>query len=102
MPTTGARPAPTRPAVPRTGDVLLITREASVQFAVPILFRVIRPHDWSTSAGWIWLDGYQLNAAGDAVARRSIYAQVAGLHPNTPNDRPGRSTPPAVKKSALR
>ena len=83
MPTTGAAADPTRAGPPRSGEVLLITRAASVQFAVPILFRVIRPHDWSTSTGWIWLDGYQLNAAGDAVARRSIYVQIAGLHRNS-------------------
>jgi hypothetical protein len=59
--------------------VLQVTRRASVQFAHPILFRVIRVHDWPTYSGWIWLDGYQLNAAGDAVARRSIFVQVDGL-----------------------
>jgi hypothetical protein len=56
-----------------------VTREASVQFASPILFRVIRVHDWPTYDGWVWLDGYQLDAAGDAVAQRSIFVQIAGL-----------------------
>jgi hypothetical protein len=65
--------------LPRSGDVLRVTRAASVQFATPMLFRVIRVHDWSTYNGWTWLDGYQLNGAGDAVERRSIFVQVDGL-----------------------
>lgn len=63
----------------QAGDVLHVTREASVQFTRPMMFRVIRVHDWPTYDGWIWLDGYQLNAAGDAVERRSIFVQTAGL-----------------------
>ncbi|MDT4989031.1 MAG: hypothetical protein QOI74_3125 [Micromonosporaceae bacterium] len=64
---------------PRAGDVLRVTRAASVQFLEPILFRVIRIHDWQTYDGWIWLDGYQLNTVGDAVERRSIFVQLGGL-----------------------
>jgi hypothetical protein len=56
-----------------------VTRAASVQFVEPMLFRVIRVHDWPTYDGWVWLDGYELNAAGDAVERRSIFVQVSGL-----------------------
>ena len=56
-----------------------MTRAASVQFTAPMLFRVIRVHDWSTYDGWAWLDGYELNTAGDAVDRRSIFVQVGGL-----------------------
>ena len=65
--------------VPRSGDVLRLTRSASVQFVEPMLFRVIRVHEWSADDGWAWLDGYQLDSAGDAVRRRSIYVQLAGL-----------------------
>jgi hypothetical protein len=64
---------------PRSGDIVHITREASVQFLKPMMFRVIRVHDWPTYDGWMWLDGYQLNSAGDAVERRSIFVQQAGL-----------------------
>ena len=64
---------------PRAGDIVHITREASVQFLKPMMFRVIRVHDWPTYDGWMWLDGYQLNSAGDAVERRSIFVQQAGL-----------------------
>ncbi|PWU45020.1 hypothetical protein DLE60_13710 [Micromonospora globispora] len=65
--------------LPRSGDVLHVTRAASVQFLRPITFRVIRAHDWPTYDGWVWLDGYELNATGDAVNRRSIFVQSAGL-----------------------
>ena len=65
--------------LPRSGDVLRITSAASVQFATPLLFRVIRMHDWPTYEGWVWLDGYELNAAGDAIERRCIFVQVHGL-----------------------
>lgn len=64
---------------PQAGDIVHVTREASVQFLKPMMFRVIRVHDWPTYDGWMWLDGYQLNSAGDAVERRSIFVQQAGL-----------------------
>ncbi|MBN1170605.1 MAG: hypothetical protein JXA67_00345 [Micromonosporaceae bacterium] len=67
--------------LPKSGDVLRVTRAASVQFTQPLLFRVIRVHEWSTCDGWAWLDGYQLNTVGDAVERRSIYVQLKGLQP---------------------
>ena len=65
--------------VPRSGEVIRVTREASVQFASPLLFRVIRVHDWSTYDGWAWLDGYELNSIGEAVDRRSIFVQIGGF-----------------------
>ncbi|WBB78279.1 hypothetical protein O7606_18845 [Micromonospora sp. WMMD882] len=65
--------------LPRSGDVLHVTRAASVQFIRPIMFRVIRVLDWPVYDGWLWLDGYELNAAGDAVSRRSILVQRVGL-----------------------
>jgi hypothetical protein len=67
--------------LPKSGDVVRVSKAASVQFVEPMLFRVIRVHDWATYEGWAWLDGYQLNAAGDAVARRSIFVQLIGLQP---------------------
>ncbi|WFE36514.1 hypothetical protein [Micromonospora sp. WMMD975] len=63
----------------RAGDLVQVTRVASVQFSSPIMFRVIRVLDWITYEGWTWLDGYQLDAKGEAVARRSIFVQPAGL-----------------------
>jgi hypothetical protein len=44
-----------------------------------MMFRVIRVHDWPTYDGWAWLDGYELDATGDAVARRSIFVQLDAL-----------------------
>jgi hypothetical protein len=85
--------------LPRSGDVLHITRAASVQFSKPMLFRVIRIHSWPTYHGWLWLDGYELNPVGDAVVRRSILVQRAGLRKSTfqPTQRRGirpAPTPP--------
>ena len=65
--------------LPRAGDVLRVTKTASVQFIHPLLFRVIRVLDWPTYDGWAWLEGYQLNISGDAIERRSIFVQVEGL-----------------------
>lgn len=79
---------------PRSGEVLLLTRAASVQFIRPITVRVIRPLDWPTYAGWCWLDCYQLNAAGDATARRSLYVQPAGVR-YLDAARPARAARPA-------
>jgi hypothetical protein len=75
--------------LPRSGDVLRVTRAASVQFTEPMMFRVIRVHDWRTYDGWAWLDGYQLNAVGEAVARRSIFVRVNGLQPAGSNNHGG-------------
>lgn len=78
--------------VPSSGDVLRITRAASVQFSRPMMFRVIRVLDRQTYDGWAWLDGYQLDATGDAVARRSIFVQLNGLQEDrTPVPAPQRS-----------
>ncbi|WP_436525326.1 hypothetical protein [Actinoplanes sp. HUAS TT8] len=82
--------------VPRTGDVLLVGRRASVQFATPILFRVIRLHDRTTYAGWLWIDGYELNSAGDAVERRSIFVQKDGLRKASPAPRRRPGVPPVA------
>lgn len=81
---------------PRSGDVLHVTREASVQFtAAPIYFRVIRVPDWPTYDGWVWLDGYQLNSSGEAVDRRAIFVQLSGLYPLRSGASPRRPRIPA-------
>ncbi|MFG1757861.1 hypothetical protein [Micromonospora echinofusca] len=66
-------------ALPKAGDVVYLTRAASVQFINPIMFRVIRVLDWPTYDHWTWLDGYELDRKGDAVARRSVFVQREGL-----------------------
>lgn len=76
-----ARPAspPRQAPLVEAGHVLHITRAASVQFVKPLFFRVIRPLDWDTYHGWLWLDGYELNRHGEAIDRRTIYVQRSGL-----------------------
>ncbi|GAB3955210.1 hypothetical protein [Micromonospora vulcania] len=75
---------------PRSGELLYVSRTASVQFIHPILFRVIRVLDWITYDGWIWLEGYQLDAKGDALIKRSIFVMKAGLR-SAPTSSTGRS-----------
>lgn len=88
--------------LPRSGDVLRVTRAASVQFSTPMLFRVIRVHDWSTYNGWAWLDGYELNNLGEAVERRSIFVQLDGLQPAQVGPMPNRyRAVPARNRAAL-
>lgn len=70
---------------------MLIDDRASVQFRDSFLYRVIRPHEWSTYEGWIWLDGYQLDGNEAAQCRRSIFVRLAGIvyvHRNRIHDRP--------------
>ncbi|MFY1705763.1 hypothetical protein ACN28G_29275 [Micromonospora sp. WMMA1923] len=74
----------------RAGDILHITRACSVQFGVPIFFRLIRVLDLQTYCGWVWLDGYELDSAGDATRRREIFVRVEGIRRMA---MPGRSTP---------
>lgn len=83
------------PGDPRCGDLLHVTRAASVQFTEPIFFRVIRVHNWPTYHGWCWLDGYQLDSGGQAVVRRSIFVQPAGLR----KLRPARQTQAQVRRA---
>lgn len=64
----------------RSGEVVRLGRAASVQFAcAPVVLCVIRVHDWSTYDGWVWLDGYQLDCAGQAVDRRSVFVRIDGI-----------------------
>lgn len=63
------------------GDVVLVGRAASVQFTgrSGFAFRIIAVDARPTYAGWVWLDGYQLDGRGQAVARRRIFVRAAGL-----------------------
>ncbi|MEU7571181.1 hypothetical protein [Micromonospora sp. NPDC049240] len=62
------------------GDVLHLTRSASVQFVRPIIVRVIREiTDRHSYDGWTWIEAYELDARGDAVAKRELFVQPAGL-----------------------
>ncbi|WP_374197538.1 hypothetical protein [Micromonospora sp. RL09-050-HVF-A] len=81
----------------RSGDVLHLSRTASVQFIRPITVRVIRVlADWHTYDGWVWIDAYQLNAVGDAVRRRTLFLMPAGARRPAPqSDRAPTRTVPA-------
>ncbi|MET8280509.1 hypothetical protein [Micromonospora sp. NPDC005174] len=64
----------------RSGDLLLLTRAASVQFSRPFFVRLIRVlEDRITYDGWVWIEGYELDARGAAVARRELFVQPAGV-----------------------
>jgi hypothetical protein len=65
------------------GEVLHVGEDASVQFAGPceLTFRVIRVDTRSTYDGWIWLEGYVLGPAGNAIQRRRIFVRRDGLRP---------------------
>ncbi|MFC5944369.1 MULTISPECIES: hypothetical protein [Micromonospora] len=86
-----------RPIVP--GDVLHLTRAASPQFVEPITVRVIREvPDRHTYHGWTWIEAYELDARGDAVAKRELFVLREGLHrlAGTPRQAaPARGTSPA-------
>ncbi|MEV6595691.1 hypothetical protein AB0M36_02380 [Actinoplanes sp. NPDC051346] len=74
--------AESRPTL-HPGDVVLVGRAASVQFSgrSGFAFRIIAVDGRPTYSGWVWLDGYQLDRRGQAVARRRIFVLVAGLRP---------------------
>ncbi|MFI7426351.1 hypothetical protein ACIBPB_05145 [Micromonospora sp. NPDC049836] len=66
---------------PRAGDLLRIDGRASVQFAGEraLTVRVVAVCPRPTYAGWVWLTGYVLDRRGQAVARREVFVQLAGL-----------------------
>ncbi len=84
--------APARRPLPSAGDVVFVGRAASVQFAGhnAFNFRIIRVDDKATYEGWLWLEGYQLGPNGEAVERRLIFVQIAGLLPVRPSNPHGR------------
>lgn len=74
-------PADRPPTDPRPGAELIIDGRASVQFAAGrgFRFRVTTVDQRWTYQGWVWLAGYVLGPDGDAVERRDIFVQRAGL-----------------------
>jgi hypothetical protein len=96
--------------LPNSGDILVIDRDASVQFLKPMRFRVIRILKRETYEGWLWLEGYEVNQHGDAVERRQIFVQARGLRMAIPiqpavprarpmNTRPVAASPPAARRA---
>ncbi|MEU7926173.1 hypothetical protein [Micromonospora sp. NPDC049107] len=87
------------------GDLLHLTPAASVQFSRPFYFRLIRVlEDRITYDGWAWIEGYELDTRGDAVARRQLFVQPAGLRKLAPSPRPAaspvRREPAPVRKGS--
>ena len=72
-----------QPVTLQPGDVLHVDGDASVQFqgARSFRFRLIRVDPRSTYDGWIWLEGYVLGPAGNALQRRRIFVRRDGLRP---------------------
>jgi hypothetical protein len=88
-------------ALPKANQLLRITRAASEQFVAvePFNFRVIATHIYgSTPHGCAWIDGYQLDHHGDALERRSLFVQLAGLI--TVADPPADALTPRVVRKA--
>ncbi|TWG14015.1 hypothetical protein FHX34_104308 [Actinoplanes teichomyceticus] len=58
-----------------------LTAAASVQFGDDraTLFRIIRVDPRTTYVGWVWLIGYTVDARGQAIERREVFVQIAGL-----------------------
>ncbi|SCG14991.1 hypothetical protein GA0070610_1216 [Micromonospora echinofusca] len=84
----------------KAGDVLHLTRAASPQFVRPIFFRLIKIRtELYTYDGWIWMDGYQLDEKGDAIARRELFVLKAGVRTQLP---PSKAWPKAQARQALR
>ncbi|MFD0822861.1 hypothetical protein ACFQ0D_32085, partial [Micromonospora zhanjiangensis] len=80
----------------RPGDVFRLDRRASVQFGGEreLLFRLTSVSHKSGCHGWVWLTGYELGPTGEALARREVFVQLAGLQPArlpVSNARPGRA-----------
>jgi hypothetical protein len=86
---------------PRPGDLLIVDRAASVQFAGEraLRLRVVSVCDRPTYDGWIWLTGYVLGRRDEAVARREIFVQLAGLRP-APARPPGSTVSAAMARRA--
>jgi hypothetical protein len=65
----------------RPGDVVQVGPEASVQFSGDrgLLFRIIKVDPRVTYDGWLWLDGYVIGPAGNAMQRRRIFVRRDGL-----------------------
>ncbi|GAB3816602.1 hypothetical protein [Micromonospora zhanjiangensis] len=81
---------------PQPGDVLVIDGQASVQFAGDrrLLLRVTVVDQRPTYHGWIWLTGYVLDGTGQAIDKREVFVQVAGLR-YASRPRPARPAAPA-------
>lgn len=100
------KPALSRPGVPVPGDLVLIDGRASVQFGGDraLWLRVTSVCDKPTYYGWVWLTGYAVDlATGKALARREVFAQIAGLQiqRRTTNNAPPRNVAPVMRRRGV-
>ncbi|MDR7278692.1 hypothetical protein [Catenuloplanes atrovinosus] len=78
---------------PKAGDVLIVDRQASVQFngANALILRVISVSDRATYDGWAWVLGYVLDpVTGEATVRREVFVLRGGLRCAAPGRWPLR------------
>lgn len=100
-------PTPRRPGVPVPGDLVLIDSRASVQFGGDraLWLRVTSVCDKPTYHGWVWLTGYSIDlATGKALARREVFAQIAGLQiqrHTTDSAPPLKNTAPTTRRRGV-
>ncbi|MFR9777800.1 hypothetical protein ACL02O_17320 [Micromonospora sp. MS34] len=90
---------------PQPGDLLRVDGRASVQFAGDraLTFRVVSVGPELTYTGWSWLTGYVLDRRGQAIGRREIFVQLAGLRrarAPVPTARRSVSSRPAAPSAA--
>ncbi|MEU7618884.1 hypothetical protein AB0B27_22700 [Micromonospora rifamycinica] len=80
-------------APPRPGELLIVDRAASVQFAGEraLRFRVVSVGEIVPYRAWLWLTGYVLDRHDRAVARREIFVRLDGLRPAPPSAPPPRA-----------
>ncbi|MGW3888868.1 hypothetical protein ACWD69_09275 [Micromonospora chokoriensis] len=66
---------------PAPGTVVLVGAACSVQFSGcrELRVRVASVDERTNYPGWIWLTGYVLGPKGQAVDKRELYVQAAGL-----------------------
>ncbi|MEV6527794.1 hypothetical protein AB0M43_38320 [Longispora sp. NPDC051575] len=89
--------------VPPVGTTVLLTAEASPQFAGQhqLRLRVTGAETASSVRGWGYLRGYVLDEHGDAVKTRRVYVRWAGVQVTTnPTPRaPRPGTAPNQRRS---
>ncbi|RGC68229.1 hypothetical protein C5N14_15025 [Micromonospora sp. MW-13] len=92
--------------MPAPGDLVLIDGRASVQFGSDraLWLRVTSVCDKPTYHGWVWLTGYSINpVSGKALARREVFAQIAGLQiqRRTTDNAPPRNVAPVMRRRGV-
>ncbi|WP_018353545.1 hypothetical protein [Longispora albida] len=67
------------------GDVVRLTKAASPQFGSPLVLRLTKISERRSSvSGWAWIEGYQLDTAGQAITKRTVFVNLAGISPVGP------------------